>query len=194
ISISPTHKHSPHCVTRSHRREHHKLTLLKPAVVQRISSRERDRSGCCVSVFVNVFDHSAFIQTKLIGGCANDPQVSLMCDEEIKVVCAVSVALKYCSADLSHFAHCVLENRLTLLVNVVHFLVDRLMRGRVQTAAAGHMKKFTAGAVYFVKIVEYPQLLIVTRLKQHRSGRIAKKHARRTIVKIGDGGHYVRSD
>ena len=78
-------------------------------------------------------------------------------------------------------------------MNVVHLLVDRLMRSRIQAAAAGHVQKFSTCALDLCDVIDY-SCAILGRLEQNGSGAIAENDADGTIGVVGHSGILVRSD
>ena len=97
-----------------------------------------------------------------------------MGDEQIEIGALEPVPLKYPSADFAHFAHCVFEDRLAFLMDEMHLLLHGLVRRRIQAAARGHIKKFSARPVNFVQIIEDSEFLLRAWFEKHRSRGIAE--------------------
>src|SRR5207237_312884 len=64
-----------------------------------------------------------------------------------------------------------------ILLDVVHALVDRLVRRRPQAAAGRHAQRRSAAAVDFVLEIENAALALAGRRHDDRAGAVAKQHA-----------------
>src|SRR5712692_4857204 len=105
-----------------------------------------------------------------------------------------SVSLQDGLANLDHFTHSKFEHRLSILVDVVHFLVHRLVRGWVQASASRHVQGCASGTIYFVEKVDETRLTIGRRFHQHGAGTIAKDHTGGPVGVIDNRGHHVSAD
>ena len=88
-----------------------------------------------------------------------------------------SVPFQQQGAVFAHLLHGVLENLLTLLVNVVHLLFDGFVRCRAQTATGGHVEEFAAGAVDLTHEID-DAFAFRAGSEKNSAGAIAEKHAR----------------
>src|SRR5690242_15875187 len=79
-------------------------------------------------------------------------------------------------------------------MHIMHALLNSLFRGRMQRAAAGHVKIFTAGAVNVVLEIENAFICAIGSLNKHSAGAIAKEDAGGAIPVIEDGGHGIAAD
>src|SRR5262249_45087591 len=91
----------------------------------------------------------------------------------------------------AHLPHRVLEDLLPLLMHVMHFLFNCLMRSRIQAAAAGHVQKPAPGAINLMYIVENSRILARCPFQQQGARSIAEQNASLTVGKIDDARHYV---
>ena len=111
-----------------------------------------------------------------------------------EIVACVPVALEELRGKLAHAAHSVLEDVLPFLMYVMHSLIDRLMCGRMQRAASGHIQIAAARAVHVVRKIDYAVGVRVAGLEQDSARAIAKQNARGAIFEIENRSHHIRAD
>src|SRR5581483_1478127 len=131
-------------------RQQHQVAFLQLAFVAGSVHRQRDGSGGGVAVAVDVDDHAFGTKAEAVGGRSDNASVGLMWDEGGNVGAFEAVSLKKLFADLGLLANCNFEDRLPVLVDVVHLLIDGLVRRRIQAAPSGHVKRARSGAIHFV--------------------------------------------
>src|SRR5260370_18730898 len=117
-----------------------------------------------------------------------------MREEHGQVAALQCVALQDGLANLNHLTHCELEYGLPILMDVVQFLIYRLVRWRMQASAPGHIEGGAAGPIHLMKKVYKAGLVSGSGLYQHSPGTIAKNYTGRAIGVINDGRHHVRTD
>src|SRR5262245_46121365 len=196
LSISPPRQHAARSEPRPHGGEQDQVALLQLAVFNRVADGQRYGRGRSVAVLVNVLDDLALVEADLVGGGVDDPQVGLVGDERADVGPGQVVSLQHRPAQLFHLAHGVLEDRLAVLVDVMHLPVHGLARGRVEAAAAGHIQMFSARAVDLMTVIEDAVGLLAfgARLKQNHARAVTEEDERRAVFGVQDAGHHVRAD
>src|SRR5581483_9214161 len=96
-----------------------------------------------------------------------------------------AIAFQQLCCGLGHFAHSEFVHRRTVLVDVVHLLVDGLVRRRIQAAAALQVETHTARSVDLIHCVDKPYLALFGRLQQHRTAAVAEEHAGGAVGVVG---------
>ena len=102
--------------------------------------------------------------------------------------------LEHAARDLLRLAHGELEDRLAVLLDVVHPLLDRLVRGRVQAAARRHLERGPAAAVDLVLEPDDLEALFNRGLHDHGAGPVAEQHAGGAVGVVDDARHRVGAD
>ena len=136
---------------------------------------------------------SGFMSQSIRGG-GDDPAVGLVGNEGIDVTALQSVAGQDLLAEFGLFADGELENRLPVLMDVVHPLVHRFLGGGMEASAAGHVERTTAGTIHFMNEIDHALGVVLGRLQDHRARAVAKYHAGGAIGVVDDRRHYVRSN
>ena len=85
---------------------------------------QRKGAGGGVAVAVDVDDDLLHRHLQAIGGGGDDALVGLMGDEAIHVSAGEIVALQHALGHLRHFLHRILEYLLSILMNIMHLIVD----------------------------------------------------------------------
>ena len=102
--------------------------------------------------------------------------------------------LQHAQADLLGLPDRELEDRVTVLLHVVHPVVDRLVRGRHAAAAGGHAQGRAAAAIDLVREPDDRRLPFRRRRQHHGPGAVAEQHARRPVGIVDDARHHVGAD
>src|SRR3984893_6607365 len=117
-----------------------------------------------------------------------------MRNECIDVRSFETITAKQLLADFSLLAHGKLKDLLPILMDVVHFLVDRLMGGGMETAAGRHVEGAGAGAIDFMDEIDQAHRLVFRGLENGGSGPVAKNHAGSSVRVVDDRRHNVSAD
>ena len=121
-----------------------------------------------------------------IGGRGNDALVGLVRNEAAKIRAGHAIALQQLARGLRHLAHGKLVDRLSILVDVVHLLVD----GLVASADSGCRRpcRFSETppdpSISCTKSIN-ADLAFFRGLNQHRAAAIAKQNARSAVGVVG---------
>ena len=98
-----------------------------------------------------------------------------------------SIAGKNFVRDFCHFANGIFEHCCAVLMDKVHFLLDRFVRRRMQAPAARHVERASSGAIYLMNKVDQTELFSINgRLEKNRSGAITEDDAGSTIGIVDD--------
>ena len=108
-----------------------------------------------------------------------------MRDEAIDILARQLVLLQNAVRHLRHLLHRILEDVLSILMNTMHFLVNRLVRRRVQTSPSRHEQVLPAHALDLRHMIDNALFSILRRLEQNRARSIAKNNAHRAVGVIG---------
>src|SRR5260370_40208647 len=81
-----------------------------------------------------------------------------------------------------------------MVMDVVQFLIYRLVRWRMQASAPGHIEGGAAGAIHLMKKVYKAGSVSGSGLYQHSPSTIAENYTGRAIGVTNDGRHTVRTD
>src|SRR5690349_11403566 len=115
---------------------------------------ERDSRGGGVAKAININDHGLGAESQPVSRSLNDALVRLMGNEGVNITALEVVTFEKGVGNFQLLLHCILEYSLTVLVDEVHFFVHGLVGGRMEAAAAGHVKGTRARAVNFVKEID----------------------------------------
>src|SRR5260370_12999254 len=88
-----------------------------------------------------------------------------------------TITAKQLLADFSLLAHGKLKDLLPILMNVVHFLVDRLVGRGMETAPGRHVEEASAGAIDFMDEIDQAHRLVFRGLENGGSGPAPQEHA-----------------
>ena len=117
-----------------------------------------------------------------------------MRNKSIDVASLQPITLQQLLAKLGLLAHRELEDRLPILVDIVHLLLHRVVGGGIQAAAARHVQRAGTGTVNLVDVVDEPKGIVFRRLQNHGTRTVAKNHASRAIRVINNRRHHVGAD
>src|SRR5215469_14697151 len=104
-----------------------------------------------------------------------------MWNEYVNVGALQPVAFQKLLAKLCLLAHGELENLLPILMDVMHFLRNRVFARRMQTAPARHVQVISPRSVHLMDEVDEPLGVILRRLENRRASPVPKKDAGRTV-------------
>src|ERR1035438_10343006 len=110
-----------------------------------------------------------------------------MWNEEIDIGSSHAVAFEDFVAGLGHFSDRKFENSLTILMNVVHFLVDGFVGGRIEAAASRHVERDAARTIHFVEEVDQSERIVFGGLDDHGAGSVTEDDAGGTIGEVDAG-------
>ena len=96
--------------------------------------------------------------------------------------------------DVRHSPYRVFEHVLSVLNDVMHFLLDGFRSRGIQASACGHVKKLTAGTVGLENEVDNSGLPGFRGLKEHSPCPIPEKDASRSVFRVHDRGHHIGAD
>src|SRR5437870_7073281 len=171
--LSPPQKRNTSRDTCSHRSQQHQISFLQLPFLAGGFHRQRDCRCCRISETIDVDNHALGPQAQPLRRCRNDALVGLVGNERLDVATLQTVALEQFFAEFGLLSYGIFEHRLTVLVNVMHLLVYRLMTRRMQTAAAGHVERTTSAAINFVHEVNHSERVVFGRLEHDRSRAVA---------------------
>src|SRR5882762_3839253 len=117
-----------------------------------------------------------------------------MRNECIDVRSFETITAKQLLADFSLLAHGKLKDLLPILMDVVHFLVDRLMGRGMETAPGRHVQEASPGAIDFMDEIDQAHRLVFRGLENGGSGSVAKDHAGSSVRVVDDRRHNVSAD
>src|SRR5204863_4112798 len=103
----------------------------------------------------------------------DDAAIRLMRDEEIDLARLDAIAIENAPRGFLGVAHRELEHGRPILLDVVHPLLDRVLRRRPQAAARGHAQGAAAAAVDEVLVVDNADVLVVRRFYDNRTSAVA---------------------
>ena len=117
-----------------------------------------------------------------------------MSDEASEIVAGDAVALEQGLGGLDHFAHGKFVHGLAVLMDVVHLLVDGVVRGRMEAATGRHHERTAAGAIDFVMEIDHAQFALRSGLDEDCAGAVAEEDAGGAVGVVDDGRHGVGAD
>ena len=98
------------------------------------------------------------------------------------------------SANLLGLANGKLEDRCTVLVNVVHSLFDRFVRSWPEATTRRHTQGRSTGAIDLVGEVENTQPIVRSWRQDGSTGSVTEKHAGCAVMIVDDRRHHVGTD
>jgi trehalose synthase len=191
---APAQQHRPDREAGTDRHQQHQIALLQPSLVDGVLERERDRGGRGVAEPLEIDDDGALVEAEAVGGGLDDAAVGLVRHEQAHVPRGQTVVVEHAPGDLLGLAHGELEHGGAVLLHVVQPLIDRLVRGRPEAAAGGHLQGRAAAAVDLVREAEDVRIVVSRRRQHHRAGAVAEEHARGAVLVVDDARHDVGAD
>src|ERR1700722_20670626 len=124
----------------------------------------------------------------------DNPQISLMRNDQSKIATCKSVALENLDRQLAHATHGIFENLGAFLMHVMHPFFDSFLRGRLQRTAGWHVEIASARAIHVMNEIQNAFVSGSGRFHENRTGTIAKENAGGAVLVIEDGSHHVAAD
>src|SRR5258708_39508260 len=97
-----------------------------------------------------------------------------------------TITAKQLLADFGLLAHGKLKDLLPILMNVVHFLVDRLVGRGMETAPGRHVEEASAGAIDFMDEIDQAHRLVFRGLENAGSDPRSKDHPGMSVRLVTD--------
>ena len=84
------------------------------------------------------------------------------------------------------------KDRLSILMEVVHLPVHRVVGSRIKTTAPQHTQRLPTSTIY-IQFGIYETIPLIVRFQQHTSRSITKEHTCLSIRVVRDAAHLVRT-
>ena len=141
VSKCPAQQCRPNGEPRSDRREKHQASLLQFAFLDGRMHGQRYRPRRRIAVPIDVDDHAFRTQPQPFGRRIDDAKVGLVWDEDINIGPLQPMPFQQRLTKLRLLAYGKLKNLLSVLVHVVHLLLERFLAGRMQASSPGHVQE-----------------------------------------------------
>ena len=173
------------------RGENNVVTLLELLLI--VPKGEGKRAGRGITVALNVEHHLVHRQIEARSHGFDDAHVGLVGQHPRDAVAVESVALGHEGASVAHVGHREAIDRATLLMELVHLVVDGEIRGRASRTAGLHTEEghaLTVGA----EVAVFPTEVFGGGLNEHGTGAVTEDGAGGAIGVIDDARHLVGAD
>ena len=189
--VAPLHVSRTPSEAGAESREDDVVTLLKLLLV--VPEGERKCAGRGVAVALNVEHHLVHREIEARSHGFDDAHVGLVGQNPGDVVAVQSVALGHERASVAHVSHCEAIDRATLLVELVHLVIDGEIRGRASRTAGLHAEEGHALAVG-AEVAVFPSEIFGGGFDEHSTCTVTKDRTSGAVGVIDDARHLVGAD
>src|SRR5262249_25577438 len=190
-SVCPAQQRRPYRESRPHRSQQHQIAFFQLTLLAGGVHGQRDSPRGGIAVAIDVDDHAFGAKAEAIGGGGDNALVGLMRNKSSDVTSLQPIALQKFLAEFRLLTNGKLENRLAILMDVMHFLLDRLVRGRVQASSPRHVEETAAGTVNFMQEIDQTDRVVVSRFEEYAAAAISENDAGSSIGVVNDRRHPI---
>ena len=143
---------------------------------------------------LNINHYLVHRQLQTLGHSLNDTHICLMRHHPIDVILAQAIAFGNKGTVVAHICHSITEHRTTLLIAVVHTMINGEVTGRTNRTTRLHMKEGKSLTIGTQIRIHQTDVLLLSTLKHYCCCTVTKERTSITILIVCCRRHFVSTN
>jgi epoxyqueuosine reductase len=193
-SIGPAHEDGTGGVAGAYGNQQDEVAFAQSLLLYGVHQSQGDGGGGGISVAVDIDEDLGIVHAEALLHRANDAQVGLVGHDEREIAAGNPITFQHLAGQFSLAAHCIFEDLLAFLMDVVHPLFHGFMRRGMQRPPAGHIEVAAARTIDVMRKIDDSFRIADRRLQEHGARAITEENTGGPILEIKDRGHYIAAN